>query len=79
MVSLRAKGCGRFLTDLRGNTEGDELEINIANEFPRNRLILYTQGRATSEKMCIPTEKVPVNTFLWLFWWMNGRLLPAKS
>lgn len=48
MASLRAKGCGRFIIDLRGNTGGlMDPALNIANEFlPAKRLILYTQGKA---------------------------------
>lgn len=48
MASLKAKGCARFIVDLRGNTGGlMEPALNIANEFlPNNRLILYTQGKA---------------------------------
>jgi carboxyl-terminal processing protease len=48
LASLKAKGCGRYIIDLRGNTGGlMEPALNIANEFlPDNRLILYTQGKA---------------------------------
>jgi len=48
IASLRAKGCARFVIDLRGNTGGlMDPALNIANEFmPANRLILYTKGKS---------------------------------
>jgi len=48
IASLRAKGCDRFIIDLRGNTGGlMDPALNIANEFlPANRLILFTKGKA---------------------------------
>jgi len=48
MALLQKQRCTKFIIDLRGNPGGlMEPALNIANEFlPKNRLILYTQGKA---------------------------------
>jgi carboxyl-terminal processing protease len=48
MAYLQKHKCTKFIIDLRQNPGGlMEPALNIANEFlPKNRLILYTQGKA---------------------------------
>jgi len=48
MAYLKKQRCTKFIIDVRGNPGGlMEPALNIANEFlPKNRLILYTQGKA---------------------------------
>lgn len=59
MAYLKKQNCKKFIIDLRGNPGGlMEPALNIANEFlPKNRLILYTQGKAYPREDVYSTGK----------------------
>lgn len=56
LVELKARGAGKFIIDLRGNTGGYlDQAILMANEFlPANKMIVYTKGKTPeNETMAI--------------------------
>jgi len=59
MAYLKKQRCTKFIIDVRGNPGGlMEPALNIANEFlPKNRLILYTQGKAYPREEVYSTGK----------------------
>ena len=81
LQSLNIRGADHLVIDLRDNGGGIlEAAVQMANEFlPKNRLIVYTQGRKSPRENYRSDGKGAINIYQWLYSSMKGQPLQQRS